>query len=108
MARPPSSRHRLVSILLAGVAVFSSAASGAAGEPGKDSRQAEFFEQKIRPVLVERCYRCHSAESKKQEARLRLDNRESLRRGGESGPAIVPGDPAGSLLMQALRYEGLV
>ncbi|MGE0761029.1 MAG: PSD1 and planctomycete cytochrome C domain-containing protein, partial [Pirellulaceae bacterium] len=107
MARPPSSRHRLVSILLAGVAVFSSAASGAAGEPGKDSRQAEFFEQKIRPVLVERCYRCHSAESKKQEARLRLDNRESLRRGGESGPAIVPGDPAGSLLMQALRYEGL-
>ncbi len=64
----------------------------------------EFFEQKIRPVLVERCYKCHSAESEKIKGGLLLDTRDGLLKGGETGPALVPGDPEKSLLAQAIRY----
>ena len=66
----------------------------------------EFFEKRIRPVLVERCYKCHSADSEKLKGRLRLDSRETLLQGGESGkPAVTPGDPAKSRLLEAVRYE---
>ena len=64
----------------------------------------EFFERRIRPVLVEHCYPCHSATSEKLKGGLRLDTRDGLRRGGESGPAIVPGDVEASRLIQAVRY----
>ena len=64
----------------------------------------EFFEQKVRPVLVERCYKCHSAEAEKVKGGLRLDSREGWRSGGESGPAIIPGEPDKSLLIKAVRY----
>ena len=67
----------------------------------------ELFEKKIRPVLVERCYKCHSAGSKKLKGKLRLDNLEGLRKGGESGAAITPGKPAESLVLSALRYDEL-
>lgn len=67
----------------------------------------DFFEQKIRPVLVEHCYACHSTQTKKIKGGLRLDDREHLRKGGASGPAIVPGQPNESLLIQALRYDKL-
>ena len=67
--------------------------------------QIEFFESKIRPILAESCYKCHSAESGKSKADLRLDTRDTLRRGGGSGPAIVPGDPEKSLLIEAVRYS---
>jgi hypothetical protein len=67
--------------------------------------QVEFFETKIRPVLVEHCYECHSAQSEKLKGKLLLDNRDAVRKGGESGPAVVPGDPDASLVVQALRYE---
>lgn len=63
-----------------------------------------FFEAKIRPVLLKHCYECHSAESGKAKGGLRLDNRDDLRRGGDSGPAVVPGDPAQSLLLTAIRH----
>jgi hypothetical protein len=63
--------------------------------------QAEFFETKVRPVLVDSCLSCHG--SKKQSGALRLDAREALIEGGESGPAIVPGNPDASLLVQAIR-----
>jgi hypothetical protein len=66
---------------------------------GDDSET--FFETKIRPVLVESCLNCHGG--KKVSNRLRLDSRESLLKGGEKGPAIVPGDPDRSLLVQAIR-----
>ena len=66
-----------------------------------------FFETRIRPVLVKHCYECHATGSGKAEGQLILDHREALRRGGESGPAVVPGNPAESLLWQALRHEGL-
>ena len=68
----------------------------------------EFFEKKIRPVLVEHCYKCHSekaATSKNLKGGLRLDNRAGVLKGGESGPAIVPGKPAQSLLLESLNYE---
>ncbi|MEY4033015.1 MAG: hypothetical protein RL492_209 [Verrucomicrobiota bacterium] len=62
----------------------------------------EFFEAKIRPVLVAECYECHDA--KKQKADLRLDHRAGLLTGGENGPAIVPGNAAKSLLIQSITH----
>ena len=64
------------------------------------------FEKHIRPVLVEHCYSCHSAKAEKVKGGLLLDTREGIRRGGDSGPAVVPGTPGESLLLGALRYEG--
>ena len=69
--------------------------------------EIEFFEKKIRPVLIERCYKCHSADSKKVKGKLLLDTRDGLLKGGESGPAIVAGKPEKSLLVSALQYEDL-
>jgi len=66
----------------------------------------EFFEKQIRPVLVAQCYECHSADSKSVRGGLLLDSRDALRTGGDSGPAVVPGKPEESLLLEALRYEG--
>ena len=63
-----------------------------------------FFESKIRPVLVEKCYSCHSAAAPKLKGKLRLDSRESMRQGGESGPAVVPENPSESLLLRAIAY----
>src|SRR4051794_33513070 len=64
-----------------------------------------FFEARIRPVLVEHCYACHSAKAKSPKAGLRLDTRDGLRKGGESGPAVVAGKPAESLLLRSVRYQ---
>ncbi len=64
----------------------------------------EFFEKKIRPVLVEHCYKCHAADAKKIRGELLLDSRAGIRKGGESGPVMEPGNPAKSLLIKALRY----
>jgi len=63
----------------------------------------EFFESNVRPLLLESCVRCHG--EKKQSAGLRLDSREALLKGGDSGPAIEPGNPSESLLVQALSHE---
>ncbi len=68
----------------------------------------EFFEKKIRPVLVERCYKCHSSESAKPKGGLRLDRRNGVLEGGDSGPALVPGKADESLLMQAVAWTGSV
>ncbi len=70
-----------------------------------DLSQLDFFEKKIRPVLVESCYKCHSANSEKLRGGLLLDTREGVLKGGESGPAIVPGDPKKSLLITSIRHE---
>jgi hypothetical protein len=68
------------------------------------SEQAEtFFETKIRPVLATTCFKCHGG--KKTANNLRVDRRESLLKGGDSGPAIVPGQPDKSLLIRAVRYH---
>jgi len=76
-----------------------------AAEP--DPKGIEFFERKIRPVLVEHCYKCHSTGAKSVKGGLLLDSREGVLRGGDSGPAIVPGKADESLLLEALRHEGL-
>src|SRR5436309_12698998 len=66
---------------------------------------AEFFEKKIRPVLAEHCYKCHSASAEKLKGELLLDTREGMLRGGESGkPAVVPADAERSRLVEAIRY----
>jgi hypothetical protein len=64
----------------------------------------EFFEKKIRPVLVEHCYECHAVSSKKVRGGLLLDSRDGTRKGGFTGPAVVPGDLAKSLLIKAVHY----
>jgi len=63
-----------------------------------------FFENKIRPLLADQCYSCHSAKAEKTKGGLRVDSLESLLKGGDSGPALVPGDAEKSLLIKAVRY----
>lgn len=90
--------------LLAIVALLSMTGMLKADEPG-----VEFFEKKIRPVLVRHCYQCHAADAKKIGGELLLDSRDGVAKGGEGGVAVVPGKPDESLLIQAIRYgdEGL-
>jgi len=74
------------------------------GTSASPVEQAEFFENRIRPVLAEHCYSCHSTQAKRLKAGLYLDNRDAAFAGGESGVAIKPGAADGSLLMRAIRY----
>src|SRR5712671_6107660 len=64
----------------------------------------EFFEKRIRPLLVENCYQCHSA-GKKIRGGLRLDSKTTLMKGGDTGPVVIPGQPAQSLLIKAINYK---
>ncbi len=68
------------------------------------TQDVDLFEKVVRPVLVDRCYSCHSAKAEKLKGGLLLDTREGLRKGGDLGPSIVPGDPERSLLVKALRW----
>src|SRR5437588_301208 len=86
---------------IAFTAILILAAPIRAADPG-----VEFFEAKVRPVLVENCYQCHSTAAKKQKGGLHLDTRDAIRRGGDAGPAVVPGKPADSLLLKAVRQSG--
>ncbi|MCA9081330.1 MAG: DUF1549 domain-containing protein [Planctomycetaceae bacterium] len=72
---------------------------------GRGDDGTAFFEAKIRPVLVEHCYSCHSAEAEAIKGGLSLDTRMGIQQGGESGPAVVPGKVAESLIVDALRYD---
>ena len=95
--RPASRRVALLlglSCLLGGGSV--SAADAAA--------DLEFFEKRVRPLLVERCYKCHSATGEKVKGGLLMDSREELLKGGDTGPALVPGNPEKSLLIEAIHY----
>ena len=88
------------------LAVWLIATVCAASDPQPPTaEQLKFFESKIRPVLVEQCYSCHSAESKELKGGLQVDHREGLLAGGDSGPAVVAGNPDESLLIEALKYE---
>ena len=68
----------------------------------------EFFERNIRPVLVNNCYKCHSAEARNLKGNLFLDSRLGILNGGDSGPAIVPGKPEQSILLSALLHKGML
>ena len=72
----------------------------------EDARDLEFFEKKIRPALVENCIKCHNSADKKAKGGLALDTKEGVARGGETGPAVVPGKPELSLLVKAILYDG--
>jgi hypothetical protein len=91
----------LVGLLLTFLASASVAAAGEATGEGS----AEFFENQVRPLLAESCYSCHSARAKEVKGGLRLDSRERLLTGGDSGPAIVPGQPHKSRLVEAVGYQ---
>jgi hypothetical protein len=73
-------------------------------EPAPTPEQVAFFEKSIRPVLARECYSCHAATAAKVRGGLKLDTREALRKGGEDGPVLVPGDPGKSLLIKAIRH----
>lgn len=77
----------------------------AAADPTSDAARLEFFEKRIRPILVQSCYECHAGENVK--GGLRLDSRHGVQQGGESGTLVVPGKPDESLIIEALRYESL-
>ena len=83
--------------------IFHAVAVASGQEPTPE--QSRFFEEKVRPLLVEQCFRCHS--ETKQEGDLRLDARSAILAGGESGPAVVVGKPDDSLLIDAVRYRSL-
>src|SRR5450756_2998630 len=65
--------------------------------------QLEFFENTIRPILVDKCYKCHSTDAEKIKGGLLLDSHDGVLKGGDSGKVIVPGDPEASLLIKAVR-----
>src|SRR5262245_47773755 len=91
----------LLSVLaVAGVSLFSNASR--ADEP--IAKTFDFFEKEIRPVLADHCFKCHGEE--KAKSGLRLDSRAAILKGGNMGPAAVPGKPNDSLLIQAIRRQG--
>jgi len=77
----------------------------AAGAEEVTKEQMEFFEKKIRPVLAENCYKCHSVEQGKSRGNFTLDTRDGLRKGGENGPAVVLGDPAKSAIITSIKTD---
>ena len=88
---------------LCGVRAADTTVPPPAGISSRGGEDTAFFESRIRPILVERCYECHSAD-KKQKGNLLLDSREGTLKGGDTAPAVVPGDPEKSLLIKAVRY----
>src|SRR5262249_28205973 len=96
---PP--RMRMKAPLIVSLALLSAAPAWAA-PPSPEA--IEFFEKRVRSVLVEHCYACHGP--KKQKASLRLDSEAALLKGGESGKIVIPGEPDKSLLIRAVRHEG--
>lgn len=80
--------------------------SPAMAQPPK-TQQAEHFERHIRPLLVRHCYECHSGGSNELKGGLRLDFKDGLLNGGDSGPAVVPGNASESLLISAVKHDGL-
>jgi hypothetical protein len=93
----------MVVVLL--MAVRTPSASAIAADPEFSTSQIEFFETKVRPLLVEQCFECHSKQSKNLQGGLRLDGRELALAGGDSGPAIAPGKPDESLLIESVRWD---
>jgi hypothetical protein len=83
------------------ILAISAGVARAADSPTPEA--AEFFEKRVRPILVEKCQKCHGA--KLQKGELRLDSREGVLKGGANGPAIVPGKPEQSELVRAINYE---
>ena len=99
----PTSRPGRIAIVVAG-GRWPSATARADDRPANPDG-VDFFESKVRPVLVEHCYKCHSAQARSPKGGLRLDSLDGMKKGGDTGPAVVPGDVEASLLVQAVRYK---
>jgi mono/diheme cytochrome c family protein len=93
------SRHIVLTVLLVALPAI------AVGDDEFTSEQLEFFEAKVRPLLVQHCYDCHSTDAKKLKGGLYVDSREGLMKGGDSGAAAVTGKPHDSLLIDAVKYK---
>ena len=93
--------YRLAMSWVLGLVIFSVVVRA---DEAVDAVGQRFYETHVRPVLAQRCYACHSEKAGKREGGLLLDQAAEWRRGGERGPAVVPGDPDRSLLIQAVRY----
>ncbi len=93
-------------LVLGGIAWVSWAAAtpDLSAQPQPPPEQLAFFEKNIRPVLVRECYSCHATTAEKIRGGLTLDTRDGIRKGGDTGPAVVPGDVKKSLLIKALRH----
>jgi hypothetical protein len=92
----------ICSLLVSAVVLPTIAGAGEGDSP--TTEQIAFFEQRVRPLLIERCFNCHS-EAEEINGGLRLDSRRGLIVGGDSGPAVSPGQPDNSLLIKAVRYQ---
>lgn len=88
------------SLLVLSLAAGSSQAAGVVS-----ADQTAFFEKNIRPILINRCYECHSVEKGKAKGSVTLDSREAILKGGDSGPALVAGQPDKSLIIESIRYK---
>src|SRR5262245_16820891 len=95
-----SSRRRRVWLGAVAAVPLAVAVAGEARQAPTAAATPDFFETKVRPVLATSCYDCHTDE---RFGGLRVDSREALLKGGRSGPALVPGDPDASLIVQAVR-----
>jgi hypothetical protein len=98
---------RKIGVFVSSTALLHALATPLFSEEALDRHAIAFFEKRIRPVLVERCYGCHSADAKELRGGLRLDSQAGLRLGGNSGRIIVVRKPEESLLMAALRHGDL-
>ena len=98
-------KFRLPSALLVATFATPLLLSTTTTQAAASREQLDFFEKKIRPVLAEHCYRCHSVAEGKSRGALTLDTREGTLKGGDFGPAVVPGDLQKSLLIKAVRWS---
>ena len=103
---PRSALLLAIAALAGGLAADSEPSTGAKFEaPALDDADVRFFEERVRPLLDANCFRCHGPDAKRLRGGLRLASRATLLAGGDSGPAVVPGDPDASLLVQAVRWS---
>ena len=107
MTAPPQARPSAFWLALAATALVGSSGvrATAADSVPPTAERLDFFERRVRPLLVEHCYACHSVDADRIEGNLWLDSRQGHLDGGDSGAAIVPGDAAASPLLEAVRYE---
>ncbi len=98
-------RPTWICLIIIAAAINGIAPLTSSGEDPLAAQKATFFELKVRPILAAKCVQCHGV--KKQEGKLRLDSLKSMLAGGENGPAVAPGQPVESLLVDAINYGDL-
>jgi hypothetical protein len=103
-----------VMLSLGGMGAIEAARAAPGSEPERASvpaalntEEIQFFETRVRPLFIKHCYECHSSQAKVLKGGLHLDSKNGWMKGGDSGPAVVPGDPESSLLIEAIRYQSL-